>query len=374
MTVVWLGAVVVSGGAVAGVLGGRAQRTGSYQPGTHAARNDAIRDPIGRRVRQGYGSVEIGVWLDRGTVTDGSTPHDRLLVAEPVGPDGAIFCDPSDPGAELDRLVLRPLASRVAEYGGVYADSDDAVPFRLMINVLNQDDASQERAHELLEDLLARYPGVFTRIVDRIVLPGPVTVILTGDDVPRAVLAGQVERSLFACGTFADLGPWGAPPTLAPLLHEHWSWRFEWRGRGELSSDEREELHRLVTAAHGEGRQVCFSGVPRGPWRVRMAFWCELAAAGVDLVTTAQPSAFATFRRGYGTPTPILATTYRRGVRREIAVPAATAHVPEARRPERAAGREFRGPAVLLKSRKRPATPARHRVVRSSRIARAGTR
>ena len=75
-----------------------------------------------------------------------------------------------------------------------------------------------------------------------------------------------------------------------------------------MPADERNALHRLVAAAHAEGRQVHFAGLPERGWRVREAFWCELAAAGVDLITTTRPRALANFLRGYGEPAPALAT------------------------------------------------------------------
>ena len=66
--------------------------------GAYAPRDAAARDPLTRRLRQGYASVEIVVWLD---------DTDRLLVGG--------LRDYTDPGAELERLILRPLADRISD-------------------------------------------------------------------------------------------------------------------------------------------------------------------------------------------------------------------------------------------------------------------
>ncbi len=346
MAAVVSGVVVVAGGVAAGLVSARARRQHPCTAGAYAPRDAADRDPLTRRLRQGYAGVEIVVWLD---------DTDRLLVGG--------LRDFTDPGAELERLILRPLADRIATLDGrVYADSPS--PFRLVIAIDEPDPQRLERAYERLEMQLGGHPDVFTRCVDGVVQTGPVTVLLTGEHVPRLALAGAAERRTFADGTFADLGPWGVPPTVAPLLSEPWSQRFDWDGRREMPADERNALHRLVAAAHAEGRQVHFADLPERGWRVREAFWCELAAAGVDLITTTRPRALANFLRGYGKPAPALATVaHPRPVRRTVAVPVqTTVHRP----PRRAGGRLATVPAQV-------GTSARHRVSRSGGAARVGT-
>jgi hypothetical protein len=346
MAAVVSGVVVLAGGVAAGLVSTRARRENPCAAGAYAPRDAAARDPLSRRLRQGYASVEIVVWLD---------DTDRLLVGGSR--------DYTDPGAELDRLILRPLADRIGTFHGrVYADSP--APFRLVIAIDEPDPHRLERAYGRLEAQLGEHPEVFTRVVDGAVRTGPVTVLLTGDHMPPLALAGAGQRRTFADGTFADLGPWGAPPTVAPLLSEPWSERFDWDGRREMPADERNALHRLVAAAHAEGRQVHFAGLPERGWRVREAFWCELAAAGVDLITTTRPRALANFLRGYGTPAPALATVaHPRPVRRTVAVPVQTSVHRSARR---AGGRPATVPAQV-------GTPARHRVSRPGGATRVGT-
>ena len=345
MAAVVSGVVVLAGGVAAGLVTARARRESPYAAGAYAPRDDTARDPLSGQLRRGYSSVEIGVWLD---------DTDRLLVGA-----SRMY---ADPGAEIDHLILRPLAERVGALDGrVYADT--TAPFRLVITIDEPDPPCLERAYERLEARLAAYPDMFTRLVDGRVRPGPITVLLTGEHMPRLALAGACERRTFAVGTFADLGPWGSPPRVAPLLSEPWSQHFEWDGRREMPADERDALHRLVAAAHAEGRQVHFAALPERGWRVREAFWCELAAAGVDLITTARPRALANFLQGYGKPAPPLPTpTHPRAVRRTVAVPMQASVNRPARRPT---ARPATVPAPT-------ATTARHRLNRSSGAARVG--
>ena len=122
-----------------------------------------------------------------------------------------------------------------------------------------------------------------------------------------------------------------------------WSQRFDWDGRREMPADERNALHRLVAAAHAEGRQVHFAGLPERRWRVREAFWCELAAAGVDLITTTRPPRPRQLPSRVRQTAPALATVaHPRPVRRTVAVPAQAVCAPTDRDVARAARRRCR--------------------------------
>lgn len=302
MAVVVLGLVVLAGGALAAAASAAARRQHAYAPGTHAPRNDARRDPVGRALRHGYGGVEVAARLS----TSSNDAHERLLV-------GAND-DATDPCTTVDDLTSR-LAAWVAEHEGRVYPGVVTTPFRVFVTITESDPKRQERAYELLDAKLRGYPKVFARNVYGTVVPGPVMVVLSGPHVPRKAMAVAAERYTFADGTFADLGPWGAPPSLAPLVSEQWFDRFDWDGRSVMPEDERDALHLLVAAAHAEGRQVRLDGLPRRPWRLRQAFWSELAAAGVDLVGTARPRAFVRFQRGYGDPPPALITATRNAAR-----------------------------------------------------------
>ena len=145
MAAVVSGVVVLAGGVAAGLVSARARRENPCAAGSYAPRDDSARDPLTRRLRHGYASVEIAVWLDE---------RDRLLVGGSH--------DYTDPGAELERLILRPLADRIETFiGRVYPDT--AAPFRLVIAIDEPDAERLDRAYERLESQLAATP---TRLPD----------------------------------------------------------------------------------------------------------------------------------------------------------------------------------------------------------------
>src|SRR5262249_19122283 len=75
---------------------------------------------------------------------------------------------------ELEELYLNPLQDRVRAFGSMYGD---ARPFLLWLDIKDQNPGLVSA----LDRLLSRY-SMLTRIVDEKVFPGPVSVILTGDE------------------------------------------------------------------------------------------------------------------------------------------------------------------------------------------------
>jgi hypothetical protein len=257
-------------GAAAAMLS--AVRRRSYLPGGLAEYEPRAADPLRRALRRGMAGVQIPIW---------------------PGADGQLYvgwgeprrADPSG-SRTLRRGVLEPLLRRVAATGGqVYAGRDE--PFDLLIE-LPGDEAAPGlalRAYELLDACLRDHATILTRWCTTAgAVPGAVTVTLTGRLSARLLLAERPERLACVDGTLDDLGTRDAPPELAPLLSEHWTWRFGWDGRGPMPPEERHMLHCLVSEAHAEGRRVRFFGLCERPRRVRVALWAELSAAGVDLI------------------------------------------------------------------------------------------
>jgi hypothetical protein len=356
MAAVVTGFIVLAGGGIAAAASGWARSPRWVAPRSHAVRDDFARDPLGRCLRRGYASLEIGVWLDdrfgreRLVVGDGGQYGGR-----PDDVDAGQLAWIADPGAELDRLILGPLAERVARCGGrVYPGWSGTL--RLFIAIGETDPARQRRAYDLIEAGLAGYKGVFSDVRNGVRRPGPVIVLLTGVHVDRDCTAAAADRAVFVDGTFADLGPWGIPADVAPVLSENWAAAFAWAGRSEMPAAERDALTHLVAAAHAEGRVVRITGLPRGGWRVREAVWTEMAAADVDLIGTSRPAELATFLRRYGSQAPV-PTGHR-------VVPPVT--VPAQPQGERTARRYANAGQV------RASMPARHRVARSTATTRVG--
>ena len=252
-------------GMAAGTLAVSARRDRPYLPGSHAEPVPGRRDPLRDALHHGYASVGLAV---------------------EVGADGRLRLTGDDPPTVRD-AVLEPLVGR-RRYPTLRE------PLALLVEPRGE----PVETYAALDYELRAYHRVLTRYSEGEVVQGPVTVLLTGPDCPRELLATQQTRYAFVVGTFADIDSSAAPPALVPLVSEHVAGRFGWDGRDEMPAEERHLLRVLVRAAHADRRRVRFSGIPARPRRARRAFWRELSAAGVDLIGTADLGALARQLRG----------------------------------------------------------------------------
>ena len=245
------------------------RRPRPYLPGSHALLDPGRRDPLREALRRGYGSASIPVQ---------------------AGPDGRALVR----GRPLGRVVLRPLLDRARRRGGrvhhgptppfgLILDLPPAVPVRDLLGCLHEE--------------VAAHAGLVTRCVSGRVVPGAITVLVSGRPEVREVLAADPGRHVFADGTFDDLGSVDAPASLVPVVSEHWSWRFGWDGEEPIPAEERYLLHDLVRSAHEDGRRVRLFGVPHRTRRIRAECWAELAAAGVDLIGDVDLAGLARYLR-----------------------------------------------------------------------------
>jgi hypothetical protein len=281
LTAVVIGlAAIVFLGAAGALWSHRAARHRPYLSRMYSVRRDTARDPLAP-LRAGCAGIEIAVWLD---------DADRLQV-------GADRWN-QDPGNAIGPLVLRPLARRAAEHGGALRP-DHAGPVGLLIEIAESDPARIARACHVLDNELRAHPGLCTGIIDGVIVLGPVTVSLTGPNVPRDLLAGQSGRYVFRDGDFADIGAWGPSVALVPTVGERWGIRFGWDGSGNMPSDQRERLWQLVDAAHSDGRAVRFFGIPERSRDIREAIWREMLDAQVDMISTGHPRRLARFLGAY---------------------------------------------------------------------------
>ncbi|MFC7843223.1 phosphatidylinositol-specific phospholipase C/glycerophosphodiester phosphodiesterase family protein [Streptomyces sp. NPDC057382] len=209
-----------------------------------------------------FGSIEADIHL----------VGDRLLVAH----------DPADldPSRTLESLYLDPLAARVrAHHGSVYRGHRRSL--QLLVYLKTEGSST----YLALDRHLRRHRHLFTTYAHGRVLPGPVTVVVSGDRAARAPLAAQPVRRAFYDGRLTDLGS-QAPASLIPLVSDNWTLNFTWQGVGAFPDAERLKLRGIVTTAHRRGQRVRFWATPDLPGPARDAVWSELLAAGVDHLNT----------------------------------------------------------------------------------------
>ncbi|KOT37647.1 hypothetical protein ADK41_18360 [Streptomyces caelestis] len=209
-----------------------------------------------------FGSVEADIHLVGG----------QLLVAH----------DPEDldPSRTLESLYLDPLAARVrAHRGSVYRGHRG--PLHLLVDIKTEGASTYLE----LDRRLRRYRRLLTTYAHGRVLPGPVTVVVSGDRAARAPMEAQRVRRAFYDGRLTDLGS-TAPASFTPLISDNWELNFTWRGVGAFPAAERRKLRDIVGAAHARGQRVRFWATPDLPGPARDALWGELVAADVDHLNT----------------------------------------------------------------------------------------
>lgn len=209
-----------------------------------------------------FGSVEADIYL-----VDG-----QLLVAhDPVD---------LDPSRTLRSLYLDPLAARVrANRGSVYRGHHE--PLQLLVDIKTEGAA----AYLELDRQLRRYGYLFTTCAHGRVLPGAVTVVVSGDRAARPPMEAQRVRRAFYDGRLTDLGT-TAPASFVPLISDNWTLSFSWQGVGAFPEAERRKLRAIVGTAHTRGQRVRFWATPDLPGPARDALWGELVAADVDHLNT----------------------------------------------------------------------------------------
>jgi len=131
------------------------------------------------------------------------------------------------------------------------------------------------------------------------VIPGTVTVILTGDEKAKARFASRAWRK--ACRDSNDLRS-SDPPGDArwPWYALDWGDYVGWDGRGALPARIADQLRTLVARVHQIGRKLRLYGLPE-----RKEAWSAALDAGVDLVGTDHLSEFHAFLRSRGAPAAI---------------------------------------------------------------------
>ncbi|WP_327006575.1 hypothetical protein OHA72_04430 [Dactylosporangium sp. NBC_01737] len=291
--------------AMGALAAARARRGRPYLADGLLVAVDGPADPVATAVRAGFAGVEVAVRLDHDT----RPPVLRLDCVMPAG----------EPAPTFEAAVLEPLATLVDESPLGRVHPRRAEPFLLLVHAdpgvaaprpgqpphqrsVNGTAALQAARpeYEALDLLLRPRAEMLTTFLGGRVVPGAITVVLTGPYWSRADLLGAYERFAFLEGRFADLEPGGLPVTVAPLVTEALGARLGWDPQEEwpeFPAEARHILRSLVGAAHAGGRRIRFVDVPEGPRAARTAFWQELRAAGVDLIASHHRGPLARFLR-----------------------------------------------------------------------------
>ena len=218
--------------------------------------NDYEHDrPLLDALDQGFGSVEADIHLVDGQLLVGHDPEDVR------------------PERTLEALYLAPLAERVRKNDGrVFRGGP---PFSLLIDLKTE----AEPTYAVLRGVLAKYAGMLTTVRGGKLVPGAVTVVVSGNR-PFAAVAADDPRYCGLDGRISDLE---ALPVLElmPWISDNYSQHFTWTGQGPQPAAERAKLGEIVDKAHAAGRKLRLWATPDTP-----ALWQALSEADVDLINT----------------------------------------------------------------------------------------
>jgi hypothetical protein len=189
---------------------------------------------------------------------------------------------PWDSRRSLEELYLRPLQARIDAQGSVHGDN---APFTLWIDLKQ----GGREFVDTLHTVLGKYP-MLTRFDGDEVVPGPVTVVLTGDgEAKRDFVTRFPQRR--AVRDSNDYSPEDPPADNTWRFYAlKWSDYLDSSSTGMLDDAQRARLACIIENAHAQGRKVRFFGAPDHPeaWRVALEH-------GVDFLGTDDLSGLGAF-------------------------------------------------------------------------------
>jgi glycerophosphoryl diester phosphodiesterase len=255
--------------ALASTAANDAKHFAAPLPNAHAHNDYLHARPLFDALDHGFTSVEADVFLVDGKLLAG---HDR---------------DTLNPERNLESLYLAPLAERIRRNNGHVYPNDGR--FFLLIDI--KDDP--QPTYRELQKLLAKYADMLTTVKAGKVLPGAVSIVLTGN---RLQIDGSDPGTRYVAldGRLSDLGS-QAPAHLMSMISDNWTKQFHWNSNGPMPEKERDKLRKIVKKVHASGRVVRFWATPE-----KESVWRELRAAGVDLINTDELDRLSAFLR---TPT-----------------------------------------------------------------------
>ena len=194
----------------------------------------------------------------------------------------------TQPGRTLRSLYLEPLRLRVSNnHHRVHAARPE---FFLMLDYKADGEVAVGELHHAVTNELASFRDLLTRVENDVVVPGAVTVVLSGSR-PAPVIAAENVRLWAIDGQLPDLNR-PAPAHLVPWISSSWRSAITWNGRGEFPAEQQTELRQLVTQAHNQGRLLRFWGAPD-----QLNFWRTLHEENVDLINTDKLEELAAYLR-----------------------------------------------------------------------------
>jgi len=222
------------------------------------AHNDYLhKHPLYDALQNGYTSIEADIFLR----------SNNLVVAH---------INPYFKGhRQLENLYLKPLLDHIYANGGqVYKGYTS--PVTLMIDIKTEANST----YAALKPLLEKYKSILTRYENGKVVPGAVTVVLSGHK-PYDMIKGEQTRLAFIDEDLRKAARDTCFTNVFEMASCKYSNLLKWKGTGAISDSEQQKLMAYVAMAHRSGERVRLWASPENK-----AVWDELLKCGVDLINT----------------------------------------------------------------------------------------
>jgi len=176
----------------------------------------------------------------------------------------------------LERLYLQPLADRIAQNNGrVYANYDK--PVTLMIDIKTNADET----YKALQPLLEKYKSILTTYENGRVIPGAVTIVLSGHKPYQSIENEQSRLAFIDEDLRRVISRDSVITNVFTMASCKYSKLLRWDGKGTMSQVEKNRLCQFVMTAHRMGEKVRLWASPE-----KKVVWDELLQCGVDLINT----------------------------------------------------------------------------------------
>lgn len=224
-------------------------------PFAHAHNDYVHKRPLLDALDHGFTSIEVDVHAIDGELY---VYHDQ-----PTAPD---------PARTLKKLYLEPLRQRVTKHKGMVY-SPGGAHFQLMIDIKTE----AETTYTLINQQLAEYSTLFSRIENGMEVPGPVMVFLSGNR-PMKTILNSTSHIARLDGRPDDLGK-GYAAEQVPVISERYGKVLQWDGSGKMPAKERRKLRKLCKQVHREGKQLRLWAMPASEHA-----WATYLKAGIDWI------------------------------------------------------------------------------------------
>ncbi|MBL7882838.1 MAG: phosphatidylinositol-specific phospholipase C/glycerophosphodiester phosphodiesterase family protein [Bacteroidia bacterium] len=175
----------------------------------------------------------------------------------------------------LEELYLKPLEQIVlSNQGRVYANDTHSVI--LLIDIKQ----NAVETYTQLKPLLEKYKAILTSVENGIVVKRAITVVLSGNK-PIEILKRDSVRFCFIDQAFMSIKKDEKNEDVFPLASCKYNTILSWKGVGDVSFLEKEQLKQQVKLAHEQGKKVRLWASPENE-----NVWKLLIECGVDLINT----------------------------------------------------------------------------------------